>query len=150
MPSCALRLPLQPLPLSPLNSLIHSNPHRIQFRAVGAYHLLPSFLSPLPAAQWNNPALCIYFGSEGSQGKLSGLAAATNLVQDDETSTEQKSLKRLCLGNDVIALAASFNEVIALLLSPQAGQGMRDYFIPIPVFQQQREGEEAIFSYSSV
>jgi len=47
----------------------------------------------------------------------------------------QKSPKWLCSVNNVIVLAASFKkQMLALCLSPQAGQGIRDYFFPIPVF----------------
>lgn len=101
-PSRQLGLPLCLPPLPPLNSPVHRNPRRIQFGAVGTYHLLPPSLSPLTAARWNNPALYIYFGSEWSQGKLSGLAAARNLVQNSrENILMQKALTWLCLVNSL-------------------------------------------------
>lgn len=61
----------------------------------------------------------------------------------------QKALKWLCSENNAIALAASFKkQMIALLLSPPAGQGMRDYFFPIPVFSVATRGGGSYFILS--
>lgn len=69
----------------------------MQFLAGGTYHLHPPSLSPLRAAQWNNPTLYIYFGSEGSQGKLSGLAAGMNLVQNDRENIQNAEISETAL-----------------------------------------------------
>lgn len=61
----------------------------------------------------------------------------------------QKALKWLCSENNAIALAASFKkQMIALLLSPPAGQGTRDYFFPIPVFSVATRGGGSYFILS--
>lgn len=135
-PSRELWLPLRLPPLFPLNSLIHSNPHRIQFRAVGTYHLF-LLLSPHSRLLSGTILPCTFI-LVVRRVKANSLALLLQQIwckMTEKTSTMQKSLKWLCLVNNVIALAASFKEMIALLLSPQARQGLRDYFFPIPVFQ---------------
>lgn len=58
----------------------------------------------------------------------------------------RKALKWLCSANNAIALAAAFkNQMIALLLSPQAGQGTRDYFSPHPCFSVAIRGGGSYF-----
>lgn len=52
----------------------------------------------------------------------------------EKTSVMQKSLKGLCLLNNEIALPDSVRRGIALLLSPQAGQGLKDYFLSPSLF----------------